>query len=310
MEGRPQRRNRRSVLKIATYSRGDHLRVGRLPIAGRFLYYHHGIYVGDDRVAQFGGQLWNKPRSGIDEVPLELFSKRGVPEILDHTNLRFPGGMPLPPRTRPNGSLRGRAALSRPSLEVCTTYSAATARRSRSGASAARPRACNGSGSRWHGPGIGLIKASCSLCGRDAALHHGKSAKLWPEPRSDLHCCGCTTDTRSASIVPHELATTADSAARHQRRARPSATDSVSTENRPPRAIREAIGRRLAPCRRDGAAESSGASRSVCPCDNAAGRLLRNRDCHELGVCVPGRALRALAGRRMRRYRQRGRACV
>ena len=86
---------------MATYSRGDHLRVGRLPIAGRFLYYHHGIYVGDDRVVQFGGQLWNKPRSGIDEVTLERFSKRGVPEILDHTNLRFPGGMPLPPTYPP-----------------------------------------------------------------------------------------------------------------------------------------------------------------------------------------------------------------
>ena len=72
---------------------------GRIPLAGRFLYYHHGIYVGDDRVVQFGGQLWNKPRSGIDEV--QRFSKRGVPEILDHTNLRFPGGMPLPARTRP-----------------------------------------------------------------------------------------------------------------------------------------------------------------------------------------------------------------
>lgn len=86
---------------MATYSRGDHLRVGRLPIAGRFLYYHHGIYIGDDRVVQFGGQLWNKPRSGIDQVPLERFSKRGMPEILGHTNLRFPGGMPLPPAYPP-----------------------------------------------------------------------------------------------------------------------------------------------------------------------------------------------------------------
>lgn len=114
MAGRPQRRNRRSVLRVATYSRGDHLRVGRLPIAGRFLYYHHGIYVGDDRVVQFEGQLWNKPRSGIDEVPLERFSKRGVSEILDHTNLRFPAECRCLRLTRPNGSLRGRAALSRP----------------------------------------------------------------------------------------------------------------------------------------------------------------------------------------------------
>ena len=108
---------------MATYSRGDHLRVGRFPIAGRFLYYHHGIYVGDDRVVQFGGQLWNKPRSGIDEVPLERFSKPGVPEILDPPTCAFPAECRCLRRTRPNGSLRGRAALSRPSLAVCTTYS-------------------------------------------------------------------------------------------------------------------------------------------------------------------------------------------
>ena len=106
---------------MATYSRGDHLRVGRLPIAGRFLYYHHGIYIGDDRVVQFGGQLWNKPRSGIDQVPLERFSKRGMPEILVTPTCAFQAECHCLLPTRQNGSLRGRAALSRPSLAVFTT---------------------------------------------------------------------------------------------------------------------------------------------------------------------------------------------
>ena len=136
------------------------------------------------------------------------------------------------------------------SLAVCTTCSAATARRSRSGASAAGPRACNGSGSRWHGLGIGLIKPWCSLCGRDAAPHHGNQAKFLSESRSDLHCCGCTTDTRSASIVPHERAITADSGARHERRGATVRNQLGLDWESAPRAIREAISWSPAPCRR------------------------------------------------------------
>ena len=45
-------------------------------------------------------------RRGIDEVPLELFSKRGMPEFLDHTNLRFPAEC-APPRNRPNDRREG-----------------------------------------------------------------------------------------------------------------------------------------------------------------------------------------------------------
>jgi hypothetical protein len=49
--------------------RGDHLRVWR----GYF--WHHGIYVGDDRVVQFRGGICDKPRARIEEVALADFRK-------------------------------------------------------------------------------------------------------------------------------------------------------------------------------------------------------------------------------------------
>lgn len=36
---------------------GDHLAVSR------WLYQHHGVYVGDERVVQFGGRILDKPRN-------------------------------------------------------------------------------------------------------------------------------------------------------------------------------------------------------------------------------------------------------
>jgi hypothetical protein len=61
---------------------GDHLRVRR-PV-GPFGYYHHGIYVNDDRVIQFGGGISDKPQATIDAVPLPKFEQCGVAEVAPH----------------------------------------------------------------------------------------------------------------------------------------------------------------------------------------------------------------------------------
>jgi hypothetical protein len=51
------------------FEAGDHLRVWR------GYYYHHGIYVSDDRVIQFGAgvTLFDKVSTGVDAVPLADF---------------------------------------------------------------------------------------------------------------------------------------------------------------------------------------------------------------------------------------------
>ena len=60
---------------------GDHLQVRRPA-----LYYHHGIYVNDDRVIQFGSgvSLVNKRRVGITAVPLKGFEQGGTATAVRH----------------------------------------------------------------------------------------------------------------------------------------------------------------------------------------------------------------------------------
>ena len=60
---------------------GDHLKVRR-PTG----YYHHGIYVSDDRVIQFGSgvTLLNKGGTAIDAVSLRGFEQRGTAEVVRH----------------------------------------------------------------------------------------------------------------------------------------------------------------------------------------------------------------------------------
>lgn len=57
---------------------GTHLQVRRL-----MLYYHHGIYISDDRVIQFGG-IENKRRAGISAVPLRIFERGGTATAVRH----------------------------------------------------------------------------------------------------------------------------------------------------------------------------------------------------------------------------------
>lgn len=106
---------------MATYSRGDHLRVGRLPIAGRFLYYHHGIYIGDDRVVQFGVSSGTSLAQASTRSRWSASVSVGCPKFLVTPTCAFQAECHCLLPTRQNGSLRGRAALSRPSLAVFTT---------------------------------------------------------------------------------------------------------------------------------------------------------------------------------------------
>jgi hypothetical protein len=61
------------------FHRGDHLRVRRpLP------YSHHGIYVSDDRVIQFGHGLSGKRDASIEAVTLNEFAKGGTATLVRH----------------------------------------------------------------------------------------------------------------------------------------------------------------------------------------------------------------------------------
>jgi hypothetical protein len=69
------------VLSNAMHGRfqpGTHLQVQRMR-----LYYHHGIYISDDRVIQFGG-IENKRGAGICAVSLADFERGGTAMIVRH----------------------------------------------------------------------------------------------------------------------------------------------------------------------------------------------------------------------------------
>jgi hypothetical protein len=58
---------------------GDHIQVRRWPY-----YYHHGIYVSDDRVIQFGGGIFDKPNASIEAVTLERFEQGRTAKVVRH----------------------------------------------------------------------------------------------------------------------------------------------------------------------------------------------------------------------------------
>ena len=61
------------------FQRGDHLQVRR-----PMLYNHHGIYISDDRVIQFGGGIWDKPHATIGAVSLKDFERGGTAKVVRH----------------------------------------------------------------------------------------------------------------------------------------------------------------------------------------------------------------------------------
>jgi Lecithin retinol acyltransferase len=58
---------------------GMHIRVRR-----RLGYFHHGIYVGDDEVIQFGGRIMDKPTATVGAVSLVAFESGGRAEAVEH----------------------------------------------------------------------------------------------------------------------------------------------------------------------------------------------------------------------------------
>jgi len=60
---------------------GTHIQVQR-----PWLYFHHGIYISDDRVIQFGSgvRLWDKARTAISAVTLEEFEQGGSARAVRH----------------------------------------------------------------------------------------------------------------------------------------------------------------------------------------------------------------------------------
>jgi hypothetical protein len=73
------------------FGTGDHLRVWR------GLYFHHGIYTGDNIVVQFGGRVLDKRHARISEVPIAEFERCGRGRLVEHGVHKWPGIYDLPP---------------------------------------------------------------------------------------------------------------------------------------------------------------------------------------------------------------------
>jgi hypothetical protein len=70
------------------FSRGDHLKVRRTG------YFHHGVYVSDDRVVEFGGRIWDKPSARIQAVSLACFERGGTAVVVSHPSRTLVGWLP------------------------------------------------------------------------------------------------------------------------------------------------------------------------------------------------------------------------
>jgi hypothetical protein len=70
---------------MSRFQPGDHLQVSR------GLYHHHGIYVSDERVIQFGSgvPLADKSHTRVDAVSLSDFENGGTAEVVRHGHPRL-----------------------------------------------------------------------------------------------------------------------------------------------------------------------------------------------------------------------------
>ena len=68
------------MLCYVRFQRGDHLQVRRWPIP----YAHHGIYISDERVIQFGRGISEKLRANIEAVSIDEFEKGARATVAPH----------------------------------------------------------------------------------------------------------------------------------------------------------------------------------------------------------------------------------
>jgi hypothetical protein len=85
----------------SVFAPGTHVRVHRqLPFVGLPSYWHHGIYVADSEVIEFGGgDIWNKADTQIRTTSFTSFSQGDRVEQVSHPQ-RWSGltySLPLPP---------------------------------------------------------------------------------------------------------------------------------------------------------------------------------------------------------------------
>jgi hypothetical protein len=73
---------------------GDHIRVKRL------LYWHHGIYVSDDRVIEFGSGVGDKRHATVGVTALSGFARGSLVEVVFHNGGAGPFGAAGPPDFR------------------------------------------------------------------------------------------------------------------------------------------------------------------------------------------------------------------
>lgn len=88
--------------RAGRFESGSHIRVRR-PSG----YQHHGIYVSDDRVIQFGGRISDKPAATIVAASLAEFEAGGIAEYVQHG--RHDGFRLWLPRAQPGEKVVERA---------------------------------------------------------------------------------------------------------------------------------------------------------------------------------------------------------
>jgi hypothetical protein len=71
---------------------GAHVKVRR-----SFIYWHHGIYIADDRVIQFGGRILDKRHATVEAVTLLDFARSAEVKVVDHSPGRHLFGPVGPP---------------------------------------------------------------------------------------------------------------------------------------------------------------------------------------------------------------------
>ena len=69
--------------KKYTLNPGEHIKVLRK------MYSHHGIFIGDDEVVHYSGEVKNRDCAQVCKVSLEAFLQGGTSSVVEHHNTQF-----------------------------------------------------------------------------------------------------------------------------------------------------------------------------------------------------------------------------